>query len=302
MLPKGSISKIYKYYFTSPEYGGDVMCALREFFDRPDLERSGSLDMGDEIGEGLFNEWFLYDFKMKNDKTPLENFIARNPFRLGNKEMALYRNLLDNKFGIFEVLSIKRDQGLDLRDLQTDMEWFVYEKSLTHQAKIRDVLFGRIANVGDHYELVGANTFLMDIDEAARKRYRKEKGKITPKEANKIWGRQFSSAGSSVVESKQEILTRRKELEQELVDMLKETESDFELAHVLDAIYNEADNDDMMKVVAMFDRGGDATELENVLELVSDAWNYFPHKILNGFSPNEVILEHQNKREKNANR
>ena len=94
------------------------------------------------------------------------------------------------------------------------------------------------------------------------------------------------------VESKQKILKRRKEIEQELVDVLKETQSDFELAHVLDAIYNEEDNDDMMKVVAMFDRGGDATELENVLELVTDAWNYFPHKVLGGISPAEKLLEY----------
>ncbi len=47
-----------------------------------------------------------------------------------------------------------------------------------------------------------------------------------------------------------------------------------------------------MKVVAMFDRGGDASELSNVLELVTDAWNYFPHKALNGLSPAEKLLEH----------
>lgn len=96
------------------------------------------------------------------------------------------------------------------------------------------------------------------------------------------------------IESKQQILERRKEVEQELVEMLKETESDFTLDHVRDAIYNEEDNDDMMKVVVMFDRGGDATELENVLELVSDAWNYFPHKILGGISPAEKLLDYQN--------
>ena len=87
--------------------------------------------------------------------------------------------------------------------------------------------------------------------------------------------------------------------------MLKEAESDFTLDHVRDAIYNEEDNDDMMKVVAMFDRGGDATELENMLELVSDAWNYFPHKVLGGISPADLpaeasaqagkLLEHHNK-------
>jgi hypothetical protein len=100
------------------------------------------------------------------------------------------------------------------------------------------------------------------------------------------------------IESKQKILERRKELEQELVDILKETESDFTLDHVRDAIYNEEDNDDMMKVVAMFDRGGDTSELSNILELVTDAWNYFPHKILGGISPAEKLLERYNKTKK----
>lgn len=96
-------------------------------------------------------------------------------------------------------------------------------------------------------------------------------------------------------ELKQQILERRKEIEQELVDMLKETESDFTLDYVRDVIFHEEDNDDMMKAVAMFDRGGDASELSNVLELVTDAWNYFPHKALGGISPAEKLLEHQNK-------
>ena len=95
--------------------------------------------------------------------------------------------------------------------------------------------------------------------------------------------------------NKQQLHERRKEIEQELVDMLKETKSDFTLDHVRDAIFNEEDNDDMMKVVAMFDRGGDASELSDVLELVTDAWNYFPHKLLDGLSPAEKLLEHHNK-------
>src|SRR3989338_6869790 len=96
-----------------------------------------------------------------------------------------------------------------------------------------------------------------------------------------------------------QILERRKELEQELVDMLKETKSDFTLDHVRDAIFHEEGNDDMMKVVAMFDRGGDASELSNVLELVTDAWNYFPHEVLGGISPAEKLLEYQEKQNKN---
>ncbi len=96
-------------------------------------------------------------------------------------------------------------------------------------------------------------------------------------------------------ESKQEILKRRKEIEQELVDILEETESDFSLEHVKDVIYNEEDSNDYQHVVAMLDRGRDISELSNILELVSDAWNYFPHKALNGLSPTEKLLEYQNK-------
>ncbi|MEI7463053.1 MAG: hypothetical protein WCK03_01490 [Candidatus Taylorbacteria bacterium] len=102
-------------------------------------------------------------------------------------------------------------------------------------------------------------------------------------------------------ESKQQILERRKEIEQELVDMLKETKSDFSLQHVKDAIFHAEDNDDMMKMIAMFDRGGDASELSNILELVTDAWNYFPHERLGGVSPVEKSLEYEKKYAKNKN-
>ena len=87
-------------------------------------------------------------------------------------------------------------------------------------------------------------------------------------------------------ESKQQIFEYRKELEQELEDMLRVTESDFSLQDVKDAIFYEEDNDDMMKVVIMFDKGN-PLELSNAIELVTDAWNYFPHKILDGMSPVE---------------
>jgi hypothetical protein len=85
-----------------------------------------------------------------------------------------------------------------------------------------------------------------------------------------------------------------------------EIESKQQILERRDAIFNEEDNDDMMKVVAMFDgstslttgRGGDASELSNVLELVTDAWNYFPHKVLGGISPAEKLLEYHNKTKK----
>ena len=97
-------------------------------------------------------------------------------------------------------------------------------------------------------------------------------------------------------ESKQQIIERQKEIEQELIEMLKKTKSPFSLEHIKDIVFHEKEQNDMTKIVAMFDRGGDISELSNILELASDAWNYFPHKILNGLSPAEKLLEYQNKK------
>ena len=85
-----------------------------------------------------------------------------------------------------------------------------------------------------------------------------------------------------------EVFFKRKELEQEITKLLKKTKSDFDLADVKDVIFREEDNDDMMKIMAMFDRGGSTSELSDILELVTDAWNYFPHQMLGGLSPAEM--------------
>lgn len=90
------------------------------------------------------------------------------------------------------------------------------------------------------------------------------------------------------IQSKQEILERRKEIEQELKDMLKEKGNAFSIQDIRDVIFYEEDTDDMMKIVAMFDNGGGMAELSTILELASDAWNYFPHQILNGKAPVEM--------------
>ncbi|MCX6714183.1 MAG: hypothetical protein NTV48_03735 [Candidatus Vogelbacteria bacterium] len=84
------------------------------------------------------------------------------------------------------------------------------------------------------------------------------------------------------------VFFKRKELEQEITKLLKETKSDFDLADVKDMIFREEDNDDMMKIMAMFDHGDDISKLSNILELTTYAWNYFPHQILGGLSPAEM--------------
>lgn len=95
------------------------------------------------------------------------------------------------------------------------------------------------------------------------------------------------------IESKQQILEKRREIEKELLDTLEETESNFRLEDIKKIIYNEEGQDDLTQVISMFDTGRGAAELQNVLELVNNAWNYFPHKVIGGLSPAEKLLEYQ---------
>lgn len=93
--------------------------------------------------------------------------------------------------------------------------------------------------------------------------------------------------------NKQQILKYRKEIEQELTDRLKKNKSDFSLQDIKNIIFYEEDSDDLTEVVAMFDLGQDISELNDILQLINDAWNYFPHKTLDGLSPMEIILKRQ---------
>lgn len=92
-----------------------------------------------------------------------------------------------------------------------------------------------------------------------------------------------------------EIFMRRKDIEKEIENMIKKTNCDFELDDIKDMIYNEDGADNLTNIIAMFDTGQGAVELHSVLELANDAWNYFPHKILNGLSPADKLLEYRNK-------
>jgi len=79
------------------------------------------------------------------------------------------------------------------------------------------------------------------------------------------------------------------------LEMFKETKSDFGLDDITEIIYNEDGQDSLTDIIAMFDTGQGAAKLQNVLELVNDAWNYFPHKVLGGISPAEKLLDYRGK-------
>lgn len=96
------------------------------------------------------------------------------------------------------------------------------------------------------------------------------------------------------IKSKKQIFEKRKEVERKLLEILKETKSDFGLKDIKEIIYNEAGKDSLTNIITMFDTGQGVAEIQKVLEIINDAWNYFPHKIIGGLSPAEKMLEYEN--------
>ena len=104
-----------------------------------------------------------------------------------------------------------------------------------------------------------------------------------------------------IKQTTEEIFTRQGEIEREIRELLARTGSDFTLEDVKQVIYDEQESDDMMKAVRMFDNGLGVADLSDVLETVTDAWNYFSHKTLNGLSPAEMALAYRTGEERGSN-
>ena len=92
----------------------------------------------------------------------------------------------------------------------------------------------------------------------------------------------------------EDILKKRKEIEDEITELLQTHKSDFTLEDVKTGIYHERSTEDFQRLISMFDDGIAGVELGDILEVINDAWNFFPHKFLHGRCPEEMLREHSN--------
>lgn len=173
MVPRGTISKVRGYYITKSEYADEISRACKEFFGEPDSP---------ENDNPLFNEWLSYDFRFSDRKSMFEKYYIENPHNLPDYRREIYKTLLENYYGLFEVLEVKRYIGLSLKRLSDGKIFDVSEVSATMDLDKGDVFVTRVAKVVDHYELVGCDTQIMKLsqskDEENKKFYLK---KVFPK-------------------------------------------------------------------------------------------------------------------------
>jgi len=158
-MEKGLLIKIFDYYTNNLKFKEEMLNAIRIFFNRMDLGKGGKLEIKNKDDEAKFNEWFVFDFKMTNNKTPLEHFCEKNPYKLPMYRLQMYIDLLDNEYGFFEILEVKRGEGLELKNLRNENKYWIKEYSGTFDAEEGIILAGRIGKVGDCLELIGSDPY-----------------------------------------------------------------------------------------------------------------------------------------------
>ena len=186
-MKQGTITKVLKHYFTSKQYASEIERALREFFD---IQQTGPLKelVMSEQEDQLFQEWFLYDFKLQSGFTPLEYFYASNPYHLSSGDLAVYKDLQENDYGLFEVMDVAIDKGITVKNMQSKSVVMVVERKASHELKPGNIIVGRIGTVQDHKELIGATPLVWDIEllAGAREYFANTKDKLSPKEMRRF--------------------------------------------------------------------------------------------------------------------
>ena len=145
-MKKSIIPRIITAY-QDDAYRWEIHRAMMDFFDETNKDAIAQQLKENPDVEGWFNEWLIYDFRLENGKTILEDFVERNPLQLSDAELDAYRDLLSSESGFFEILEVKRKKSLRLKSITTDHEYLVSESQGTLGVQERRMIYGRVGRV-----------------------------------------------------------------------------------------------------------------------------------------------------------
>lgn len=279
-MKKGLIPKLHKYFFE--ECRAEVLPAMRDFFDDPSIGPGESLTTNDPKEEELFMEWITFDYKFSDNKSLIDHYLKDHRTELDQDDASVLYSLKTNEYGFFETKAIAIGKSLRLTNLQDGKDYKVTEHSGTFGAKVGQVLLCRVGKVIDHYELVGCDAIVIppELVREFKKVLQLSDESFSPKWTRNLYKRDGPSPKHAITEE-------RRRIKEEFEERLAVIDAPFDFDYILDVIYHEDGQDDLTKIIRIFDNG-DVSELENVLELATDTWNYFPHKALGGKAPTEM--------------
>ncbi len=89
--------------------------------------------------------------------------------------------------------------------------------------------------------------------------------------------------------SEKDILKKRQEVERDMRQILSKMDTKLTWEDMRYIIYNEEPKKGTEKMIDWLDLSDDIDKANDVLQVINDAWNFFPHKKLDGLCPIEMI-------------
>jgi hypothetical protein len=188
-LPFGNVIQEFQQYRRHL-----VEKARDEFFAavQPDLERHDA-----SVIDRTMMEWFVFDFRFGSDKTPLSNYLMRNPDKLRLRVIDWMKQARNTQFSSeFWILSADGTTGsIELEDFFSGTRYTVYDESfsrglVTHfgdSVSVRGQMATRLAQVDGLWLLPGNNLSYMPLNPTQRM-----KDMLTESDENRQEGREVT--------------------------------------------------------------------------------------------------------------
>lgn len=144
-----AIAKLLAFAF-QPEFDADHAAAEVVFWGDlirsvPSHELQAVMDSEDATIK--YNAWFLFDWDLGGEGTPLSLFL-RDSRSLSPAERGFLRRVGEVPLRLYEVEAVNRGEGLRLRDLWSGARTWVTERTATAQIVTWDLLGARVASDG----------------------------------------------------------------------------------------------------------------------------------------------------------
>ncbi|WP_165062195.1 hypothetical protein [Adlercreutzia sp. ZJ154] len=160
---KLAFSKVIEYFIReAPRLVGT---AQDEFIDLVDPDIDDDDIDSIEMVSALALEWFLFDYRMPNNNSPLENFIRTNPLGMSDSELSGFKQSVETNYvSIFSIEGAHPEMGtVVLEDMDTKKRYPVLDYSLSSSGVEQGILGARIVKCDGAWYFAGNPAFAYPI-------------------------------------------------------------------------------------------------------------------------------------------
>lgn len=268
---------------------------------KPDSTRKAFLEFfGENLPEAeteeqaspLFSEWLIFDFRQPSGVSFLTEYALKNPDTLHEETIKDFTDVIKtHSYGIFEIKSVKRPEWIELENILKGNKMKVYDKTSTPTIPERGILHARIGKVRGKWYFVGSNPTLTGVEFSPRmKKVLRESLTDILFSPRDTWKMVSSPKNPPPPRVNPHIVReKREELEKSYSELKRKYTLKPEFEDIVRFVYEENNASPLDVWKHMVNKGIPEDVFVSNTQIFEDVWNYFPHKILRGKSPVELI-------------